>query len=113
MRRLRDFTGVVALLLLSALVLAACAATPRHGPVQGPVSRRHQIESGVLRPGGRPVTRPGQVCGRSPSGDMGDSTGRAGPCTEPLSVPVTTRPVQPGRPHVSYLRRPCLCGTDS
>jgi hypothetical protein len=107
MRRLQVITGIVALLLLS-----GCAGTPRHAPVQGTVTRGHQLDSGVLRPGGRPVTGPRQVCGRSPSGDMGNATGRAAPCTEPLSVPVTVRPVRSGRPQVSYLRRPCLCGSN-
>ncbi len=93
MRQVLVITGIAAMLLL-----AACAGTPRHAPLQGIGAGRRQAEGSV------------NVCGRLPSVGMGTSPGLDGPCIQRLSVPVIVRHPEQGLPRVTYRGRPCWCG---
>ena len=93
MRQVLVITGIAAMLLL-----AACAGTSRHAPLQGIGAGRRQAEGSV------------NVCGRLPSVGMGTSPGLDGPCIQRLSVPVIVRHPEQGLPRVTYRGRPCWCG---
>ena len=89
MRQVLVITGIAAMLLL-----AACAGTPRHAPLQGIGAGRRQAEGSV------------NVCGRLPSVGMGTSpawTARASSgCQCRLSAAPRTGPA------ASYLSRQAL-----
>ena len=99
MRQVLVITCIAAMLLL-----AACAGTPRHAPLQGHAPLQ------VIGAGRRQAEGSINVCGRLPSVGMGTSPGLDGPCIQRLSVPVIVRHPEQGLPRVTYRGRPCWCG---
>ena len=105
MRRLEVGTTIAV-----GLLVAACAGSPQHAPVQRPVTGSPQVHSVLRNAARQPSWRQfSGACGRSVSTDRGGGPAEDAPCTPTLLVPVTVPGSRTSRPHVVYRRRLCLC----
>ncbi len=109
MSRLRIIIGLAAVPLVAACAVGSRPAAP-HGQATVPAASAHRTYQQARSQAVRRQAYGGRLaCGRSLSGEAGNGTRPAGPCTPLLPVVRVSGRSHHGHSHITYRSRPCWC----